>query len=115
MFLGYRLKALRNERNISQTELGNLLGVTKVSVSGYENGTRFPSMDILIKILDVFDVSADYMFGREVDSVCEDDESVSIILSKNDIEIIREIRGKPTLYNQIAKDPKRYFMNALKK
>ena len=99
MFLGYRLKALRNERHISQSELGNLLGVTKVSVCGYEKGTRIPSIDVFVKILDIFNVSADYMFGREVSSVCEDDENVSILLSKNDIEIIRVIRGKPTLYS----------------
>ena len=115
MFLGYRLKKLRKQKQISQTELGNLLGVTKVSVSGYENGTRIPSMDILIKILDVFQVSADYLLGREVSCVCEDDESVPLILSSSDVEIIREIRGKPTLYNQISKDPKRFFLNAYKK
>ena len=53
MFLGYRLKALRNERHISQSELGNLLGVTKVSVCGYEKGTRIPSIDVFVKILDI--------------------------------------------------------------
>ena len=40
MLLGERLKELRMERNMSQQELGNLLGITKVSVCGYENGTR---------------------------------------------------------------------------
>ena len=54
MFLGYRLRELRKEKNMSQEDLGKILGVTKVSVSGYEKGTRTPSMDILINMLDIF-------------------------------------------------------------
>ena len=108
MILGFRLRRLRKEKNMSQEELGNILGVTKVSVSGYEKGTRVPSIDILVKILDVFNVSADYMFGRDVDVVQEDDY-VPAILSSEDIEIIRVIRGNPRLYNLIADDPKRFF------
>ena len=113
MILGFRLRRLRKEKNMSQEELGNILGVTKVSVSGYEKGTRVPSIDILVKILDVFNVSADYMFGRDVDIVQEDDY-VPAILSSEDIEIIREIRGNPRLYNLIADDPKRFFSTICK-
>ena len=51
MFLGYRLKELRKSKCISQSELGKLIGVSKVSVSGYEKGTRVPSMDVLLKII----------------------------------------------------------------
>ena len=47
MILGYRLRELMKENNMSQENLGKLLGVTKVSVCGYENGTRIPSLDIL--------------------------------------------------------------------
>ena len=66
MILGYRLRELRKENKMSQEDLGKLLGVTKVSISGYENGTRVPSLDILQGILDVFGVSADYLlFGKK--------------------------------------------------
>lgn len=114
MILGYRLRELRKENNMSQEELGKLLGVSKVSVSGYENGTRIPSLDILNRILDVFRVSADYLLGREVDVVCEDDNSVALTLSLSDIEIIREIRSNPKLFNLISSNPKRFF-NAINK
>ena len=93
MILGYRLRELRKENKISQEDLGKLLGVSKVSVSGYESGTRVPSLDILNGILDVFCVSADYLMGRELNVVCEDDNSVTMFLSTSDIEIIREIRN----------------------
>ncbi len=59
-----RLKALRLERNLTQEQLGDLLNVTKVSVSGYEKGKRTPDTDTLNRIADVFQVSTDYLFGR---------------------------------------------------
>ena len=115
MFLGYRLRELRAERNISQGKLGEMLGVTKVSISCYEKGTRVPSMDILVKILNAFNVPADYLLGREINAVCEDDvDGVILKLSTDDIEIIREVRGNPSLYNCVAADPKRFFANAYK-
>lgn len=115
MFLGYRLKELRREKNISQADLGKLLGVTKVSISGYEKGTRMPSMGVLLNIIRLFDVSADYMLGRELNVVCEDNQNITVLLASNDIDIIREIRNIPSLYNQIADNPKRFFNSLYKK
>jgi len=115
MIIGYRLRELRKENNMSQSDLGKLLGVSKVSVSGYENGTRVPSIEILLAILDVFQTSADYLLGRELNAVCEDDDSVSVILALSDVEIIRELRRKPALYNYVANDPKRFFNSIVKK
>ncbi len=114
MFLGYRLRELRKEKNMSQEDLGKILGVTKVSVSGYENGTRVPSMKILNNILDIFLVSADYLLGREINVVCED-ENISVNLSVGDIEIIRELRSQPTIYNEVINNPKRFFTLNYKK
>ena len=113
MFLGYRLYELRKDKNLSQAELGKILGVTKVSVSGYEKGTRVPSMDILIKMLDIFMVPADYLLGRELNAVCEED-NLTISVSVNDIEIIRELRSNPTLYNEVSLNPKRFFQSKVK-
>ncbi|MBQ2873364.1 MAG: helix-turn-helix transcriptional regulator [Bacilli bacterium] len=115
MILGYRLRELRRENGMSQEDLGKLLGVTKVSVSGYENGNRVPSLDVLNQILDVFGVSADYLMGRELNVVCEDDTSISMTLSTSDIEIIREIRSNNELFNAIANNPKRFFSSFNKK
>lgn len=115
MILGYRLRELRKENKMSQEDLGKLLGVTKVSVSGYENGTRIPSLDILNAILDVFGISADYLLGREINAVCEDDNNMTINLSTSDIEIIKEIRSDPELFNSIANNPKRFFSTISKK
>ena len=113
MVLGYRIRRLRKEKLLSQEELGKLLVDSKVSVSGYENGTRTPSIDILTKLVDVFSVSADYILGREINAVCEDE--TNFLLSSYDINIISEIRKNPSLYKKILEDPKRYFMALAKK
>ena len=114
MILGCRLRELRKENRLSQEKLGEILGVSKVSVSGYENGNRIPSLDILNKIIDYFGISADFLLGRELNVVCEDN-NMSLCLSTVDVEIIREIRSNPLLMNEISKNPKRFFQSFSKK
>ncbi|GAA5344443.1 helix-turn-helix domain-containing protein [Planifilum fimeticola] len=59
-----RLRALRLKHKMTQEQLGKKINVTKVSISGYENGTRTPDLETLQKIADVFDVTVDYLLGR---------------------------------------------------
>ena len=61
--LGMRLQELRSSRNMKQSDFAGLLGVTKSTVSAYENGTRLPSYEVLIKISKIFKVSTDYLLG----------------------------------------------------
>ncbi|WP_277631362.1 helix-turn-helix domain-containing protein [Atopococcus tabaci] len=63
---GARLQELRKQKKWTQKELGAMLGVTHVSVSGYESGNRFPDTETLAKIADIFGVSTDYLLGRDV-------------------------------------------------
>ena len=63
---GVRLKSLRNQKKWSQKDVGEKLGISNVSVSGYESGNRFPDTQTLAKIADVFEVSTDYLLGRDV-------------------------------------------------
>lgn len=60
-----RLKELRKEHNMSQEELGALLGVQKAAVCKYEVGRVPLPHDVLVKLCDHFGVSADYLLGRE--------------------------------------------------
>ena len=43
--IGKRLKELRIQKGLSQQDLGDAIGVTKVSICGYENGTRLPNLE----------------------------------------------------------------------
>lgn len=58
-----RLKKLRNEANMTQTDLGKRINVTKSAISGYEKGIRTPDSETLKKIASVFDVTTDYLLG----------------------------------------------------
>lgn len=61
---GKRLRKLRNEKKLTQTELGKIINVTKVSISGYESGDRTPDTDNLGRLADYFEVTSDYLLGR---------------------------------------------------
>ena len=59
-----RLKSLRQEKNIKQSDLAEHLKVTKSAVSGWEVGRNQPNFDILIELSIYFEVSVDYLIGR---------------------------------------------------
>ncbi len=62
--LNERIKLLRTKKSISQTTLAKTLGVSKQSISNWENDNIMPSIDMLIRIADYFDVSTDFLLGR---------------------------------------------------
>ena len=59
-----RLKQLREGLNLSQTKMGELLGVPQSSIYRYEQGQSSPSFENVARYADYFDVSLDYIFGR---------------------------------------------------
>ncbi len=61
---GRKLKELRLEKNINQSELSKIIGVSPSTVGMYERDQRFPDKDMLTKIADYFEVSVDYILGR---------------------------------------------------
>ena len=61
----FRLKTLRQERNISQLKLALDLNMNQNSISRYENGEREADYETLIKFADYFGVSLDYLLGRD--------------------------------------------------
>ena len=59
------LRKLRKERGITTTELGVAVGCTNPTITNYELGYRQPDNEMLLKLADYFDVSVDYLLGRE--------------------------------------------------
>ena len=60
-----KIKDLRKKKGITQEELGEVIGVTKTAISYYESGKRQLTADILQKLSIYFNVSTDYILGRE--------------------------------------------------
>lgn len=57
------IRALRNERNISQERLGKKIGVTRSMIALYESGERLPSLSALIELSRALGVTTDYLLG----------------------------------------------------
>lgn len=63
--LNQQIRSLRIARNMSQVELAHRLGVSKQSVSNWENDNIQPSVEMLIKLAKIFSVSTDYLLGLD--------------------------------------------------
>lgn len=59
-----RIAELRHEKHITQTALAMKLNITQNMISFYESGKYQPSIDTLIELAKVFDVSVDYLIGN---------------------------------------------------
>ena len=60
-----RIRELRKKHKISMKELGQYVGVAESTISLYETEKRQPDNSVLIKIADYFNVSIDYLLGRD--------------------------------------------------
>lgn len=61
ILLGKQIKELRNKAKLTQTELAEQVGVTKSTIAAYENDSRSPSYEVLIKMANIFKVSTDFL------------------------------------------------------
>lgn len=61
--LAKRLKVLRQENNYSQYEMADMIGIAQVTYSHYELGRRSVSIQNLVKIAQIYNVSVDYILG----------------------------------------------------
>ena len=58
-----RLKELRIERGLKLKEVAEAMSVTVRAICRYEDGTREPSVEMIIKFCKLYNVSADYLLG----------------------------------------------------
>ena len=84
--LAERLKNLRKQRHLTQKQLAAQLHIHHSIISSYENGSRTPSLDVLILLSDVFHVSTDYLLGRERQRIIDTSG-----LTDSQIEAVRAI------------------------
>ena len=59
-----RLKELRDEKGLTQQEIGNLVNMSKMAVSHWEKGHSEPSIAQLICLSNYFEVTVDYLVGK---------------------------------------------------
>lgn len=63
MEFNQRLRDLRQDKDLSQAKLGEILNIQQAAISKYELGTLEPNLQMIIKICDFFQVTTDYLLG----------------------------------------------------
>lgn len=81
------IRKLRRERNITQEEVAQALGVTYQSVSRWENGLAYPDIELIPKIAQLFHISTDVLFGTDLESM---EEKIA-----THTRLIREVQDNP--------------------
>lgn len=87
-----RIKELRESKGMTQVRLSIELEVSQETVSAYEKGNYYPSVDVLLKMSDIFDSSIDYILG--LSDIKRPFSSAE--LSADDLNIISSYRSLPS-------------------
>ncbi|MBQ8300401.1 MAG: helix-turn-helix transcriptional regulator [Clostridia bacterium] len=61
--LAEKIKQLREQAGMTQSELARTLNLTRSSVNGWEMGLSLPSTSVIVELAKVFSVSTDYLLG----------------------------------------------------
>ena len=58
------IKQARKSKGMSQDQLANKIGVSKVAICWYENGDRTPTLQHFLELADILDLSLDALAGK---------------------------------------------------
>lgn len=84
-----RLKKVRTDNNVTLQSLADSIGLSAGVVGHYEKGRTKPSLESIISIADYFNVSIDYLLGRDSDNYKNE-----LTLKKNCGELIKKLRDE---------------------
>jgi transcriptional regulator with XRE-family HTH domain len=90
---GEKLRHLRTAQKLTQKELGKILGVSTRQIQNYEGNIQNPSKKITLKIMELFNVSADYLLIEENTSFSEEKADDNLREKKRMDDIIKATRA----------------------
>ena len=76
------LKQLREVYGLNKTDFSRKTGIARSSITGYENGSNEPTLSVIVKIAEAFDISVQTLITKDLSS---------ITVKKNDKELVEEI------------------------
>lgn len=88
--IGQRIRDLRKQKRMSQTELAKSAGVSQTTVTAWETGKAEPSSSAVAKLADIFNVTTDYLLGRPNKQETKKDD-----VELSDDDVIMTWQGKP--------------------
>lgn len=89
--IGRRIKELRTEKGLTQQELAEILNVSSMSISFYENEQRKPDSDFIISVSKYFGVSTDYLLGKTYKRRIPREERIGVFSKR--LKRVRELKG----------------------
>ena len=104
MSIGTRIKELRTQKRLKQTELGAIVGLTYVQIGRYELGKAEPSSNMLSKLAKALDTTADYL-------VNDDMSDASITAQLTDRELLKQFK-EVELFSPEDKQVVKIFIDA---
>lgn len=110
MNLGERLKKLRLQKGISQTELAKHFNIARSTLSQYESNIRTPSDEIKLKFAEYFNVSVDFLLGRETNEPENNTAGINIPKEYTDKYKVTS-RDKKQYLEEMKKANEAFFMN----
>ena len=88
--IGQKIRDLRKQKRMSQTELAKSAGVSQTTVTAWETGKAEPSSSAVSKLADIFNVTTDYLLGCPNKQETKKDD-----VELSDDDVIMTWRGKP--------------------
>lgn len=94
-----RIKWLREQNGLTQSELAKQLGITRASVNAWEMGISVPSTQYIVELANKFKISTDYLLRADsspmIDASGLTEEDIRLLYS-----IITHLRNKNADYNE---------------
>ena len=100
-YFGERLRDLRHEKHMTHKQLADKLDLVKGTISAYEQGKKYPSIEVLIKLCNVFQISADYLLG-----LSDDMQLMKSNLTDEQMSTFRKLIHDMEQYNTLKNSPK---------
>ena len=88
MSFGSRLKQARTAKKMTQKQLGALIGCTGSSIANYEKGTSYPLEDLLIRMMSVLGVDANFLYADDMAAISD-----TYFLSPEEEQLITTFRS----------------------
>lgn len=114
--VGNRIREVRKFKKMSQTILGENVGVGKTTISNYETGYSLPDIETLAKIASTLNVSTDYLVGinnNQKEFSTNNHYEIEKIIDKTEKTLLNEegltFNGKP-----VSKETKQRIIDAMK-
>ena len=104
------LKIIRQKRKVTQVKLAEIANVTQETISAYESGKAYPSVETLIKIADYLNTSTDFILDR-----IENDEPIKNTTIKNTDTKTYRMLSNFIMLNEQKKDDVLWYSEAIRK